>query len=338
VSNREASKERNIQMKAAEGEVENTDTVSDAAHDALNFKEEAMTNNNRKMRTVAGVVSSAETLEGEGFLVHRPFPTYALSEFDPFLLLDEMGPKDLAPGEAKGAPDHPHRGFETVTYMLEGRMEHKDSQGHAGKLMPGDVQWMTAGAGVVHSEMPEREFARSGGRLHGFQLWVNLPRRDKWTRPRYQEIPAEKIPTARTEDGLVTVKVIAGESLGAHAVVETRTPIMYLHFTLQPGGRVTQPVSAEYNAFAYIVEGEGRFGIDDERAVRGQMVMFAQDGDGVTIENGADAKSPLGVLLIAGVPINEPVARYGPFVMNTQEEIYQAVEDYRSGRMGEINF
>src|SRR5712675_1947971 len=148
----------------------------------------------QKIRTVSGIVNGVETLEGGGFLVHRPFPTYALSEFDPFLLLDEMGPKDLAPGEAKGAPDHPHRGFETVTYMLEGRMQHKDSRGHAGKLTPGDVQWMTAGAGVVHSEMPEPEFARDGGRLHAFQLWVNLPQRDKMTRPRYQEIPANKIP------------------------------------------------------------------------------------------------------------------------------------------------
>jgi redox-sensitive bicupin YhaK (pirin superfamily) len=291
-----------------------------------------------RIRTIAGVVNSVETLEGEGFLVHRPFPTHVLAEFDPFLLLDEMGPKDLAPGEARGAPDHPHRGFETVTYMLAGRMQHKDSHGHAGMLTPGDVQWMTAGAGVVHSEMPEREFARTGGRLHGFQLWVNLPGRDKMTRPRYQEIPAEKIPMARTADGLVTVNVIAGQSLGARAVIETRTPIMYLHFTLKPGGRVAQPVPAEYNGFAYVVEGEGRFGAGGERATRGQMVMFAQDGDEVIIENPASAGSPLSVLLIAGVPLGEPIARYGPFVMSTREEIYQAIEDYRSGRMGEINF
>src|ERR1043165_4937329 len=146
-----------------------------------------------KGRAVAAVVDAVETLEGEGFHVRRPFPRRGLSFFDPFLLLDEMGPMDLAPGEAKGAPDHPHRGFETATYMLSGRMEHKDSQGKAGRLGPGDVQWMTAGAGVVHSEMPEREFARAGGRMHGFQLWVNLPRRDKMTRPRYQEIPAARI-------------------------------------------------------------------------------------------------------------------------------------------------
>src|SRR5881392_3118726 len=166
-------------------------------------------------RTVAGIVNSIETLEGAGFLVRRPFPKPAFSEFDPFLLLDEMGPMDVAPGEAKGAPDHPHRGFETVTYMLSGEMEHKDSQGHAGSLSPGDVQWMTAGAGVVHSEMPSAEFQREGGRLHGFQLWVNLPQQKKMMQPRYQEIPSANIPTARTKDGLVSVRVIAGESLGA---------------------------------------------------------------------------------------------------------------------------
>jgi redox-sensitive bicupin YhaK (pirin superfamily) len=247
-----------------------------------------------------------------------------------------MGPKDLAPGEAKGAPDHPHRGFETVTYMLEGRMQHKDSQGHAGKLTPGDVQWMTAGAGVVHSEMPEEQFARAGGRLHGFQLWVNLPRGDKMMKPRYQEIPAAKIPVGRTEDGLVTVRVIAGESLGARAVIETRTPIIYLHFTIQPGPGVVQQVPAEYNGFAYVVKGTGLFGAQAEAALRGQMVMFGQDGESVRIEN--TSEGPLEVLLIAGVPLREPVARYGPFVMNTQQEIYQAVEDYRSGRMGEISF
>ena len=297
-----------------------------------------MTDKHRNVRSIARIVQSVETLEGEGFLVHRPFPTAALADFDPFLLLDEMGPKDLAAGEAKGAPDHPHRGFETVTYMLEGRMEHKDSQGNAGRLTPGDVQWMTAGAGVVHSEMPERQFAQAGGRLHGFQLWVNLPRRDKMTRPRYQEIPAAQIPTAQNEDGRVTVKVIAGQSLGVSAVVETRTPIIYLHFTLQPGGRILQSVPAAYNAFAYVVGGAGRFGPGDAQATRGQMVMFAGDGDEVSIENAADATAPLSVLLIAGLPLGEPVARYGPFVMNTKEEIYQAFADYRSGRMGEINF
>ncbi len=288
-------------------------------------------------RTVAGVVNSIETLEGGGFLVHRPFPKASLSEFDPFLLLDEMGPITVAPNQAKGAPDHPHRGFETVTYMLSGEMEHKDSQGHSGKLSAGDVQWMTAGAGVIHSEMPSAEFQRLGGTLHGFQLWVNLPQPDKMMKPRYQEIPGSQIPKAISADGLVTVSVIAGEALGQKAVIETRTPIIYLHYRIKPGGVVTQHVPHTYNAFAYVVDGEGLFGAESERAGDGQMVLFAQDGDEVRIENPSDAKATLEVLLIAGVPLNEPIARYGPFVMNTEEEIYQAIEDYRLGKMGSIN-
>jgi redox-sensitive bicupin YhaK (pirin superfamily) len=288
-------------------------------------------------RTVAGVVNSIETLEGEGFLVRRPFPQASFSDFDPFMLLDEMGPMELVPGEAKGAPDHPHRGFETVTYLLSGDMEHRDSRGHAGRLRPGDVQWMTAGSGVIHSETPAREFARTGGRMHGFQLWVNLPKRDKMMNPRYQEIPNSRIPRATSADGRVTVSVIAGEAMGEKAVIETRTPIIYLHYRIEPGGTATQQVPSDYNAFAYVVEGAGLFGAEGERAGRGQMVRFAQDGDEVRLENSADAKAMLEVLLIAGVPLNEPVARYGPFVMNTQAEIRQAIEDYRLGRMGAIN-
>jgi len=290
-----------------------------------------------KGRTVAGIVNSIETLEGGGFLVRRPFPKASFSDFDPFLLLDEMGPVDVAPGEAKGAPDHPHRGFETVTYMLSGEMEHKDSAGHAGRLKSGDVQWMTAGAGVVHGEMPSPEFLRDGGRMHGFQLWVNLPQRDKMVKPRYQEIPSSRIPKATSPDGLVSVSVIAGEAMGERAVIETRTPIIYLHYRLAPGGVAKQQVPRAYNSFAYVVEGAGLFGAEGERGADGQMVMFAPDGDEVRIENPADAKAALEVLLIAGVPLNEPIARYGPFVMNTEAEIHQAFEDYRRGRMGAIN-
>jgi redox-sensitive bicupin YhaK (pirin superfamily) len=196
---------------------------------------------------------------------------------------------------------------------------------------------MTAGAGVIHAEMPAREFARTGGRMHGFQLWVNLPKRDKMMKPRYQEIPGSQIPKATSADGLVTVSVIAGEALGEKAVIETRTPIIYLHYKIQPGGVATQQVPGAYNAFGYVVEGEGLFGAESERAGDGQMVLFAQDGDEVRIENPADATATLEVLLIAGVPLNEPVARYGPFVMNTEGEIRQAIEDYQQGRMGEIN-
>jgi len=287
-------------------------------------------------RSVAGVVNSIETLEGGGFLVRRPFPQASFSEFDPFLLLDEMGPMEVEPGEAKGAPDHPHRGFETVTYLLSGEMEHKDSRGHAGRLTPGDVQWMTAGAGVVHSEMPSAAFQRDGGRMHGFQLWVNLPQREKMTKPRYQEIPRARIPEAKSADGLVTVRVIAGEAMGQQALIETHTPIVYLHYSIEPGGVFEQRVPAEYNTFAYIIDGAGLFGAERERAGDGQMVLFAQDGDAIRIENPTTAEERLELLVIAGVPLNEPVARYGPFVMNTEREIRQAFEDYVRGRMGAI--
>lgn len=181
--------------------------------------------------SISRIINSEETTEGGGFVVHRTFPTNALLDFDPFLLLDEMGPKDWKPGEAKGAPDHTHRGFETVTYMLEGKFEHKDSRGNSGKLGPGDVQWMTAGAGVVHSEMPEKEFLRRGGRLHALQLWVNLPQHDKMIKPRYQDVLSAKIPVAQNKDGSIKVKVIAGEALGSRVVIETQTPIFYLLYS-----------------------------------------------------------------------------------------------------------
>src|ERR1051325_7237618 len=173
------------------------------------------------IRSVSRIIKAIPTLEGAGFLVHRPFPTNTLSDFDPFLLLDEMGPMEVRPGDAKGAPDHPHRGFETVTYMLSGSFRHKDSQGHEGKLNPGDVQWMTAGRGVIHSEEPSEEFQKTGGTLHGVQLWVNLPKSEKMIRPHYQEISAAKIPSAQTRDRKVRVRVIAGDALGARAIIET---------------------------------------------------------------------------------------------------------------------
>ena len=292
--------------------------------------------NQNKFRSVLRTIDSMETTEGEGFVVHRSFPNNVLLDFDPFLLLDEIGPKDLAPAEAKGAPDHPHRGFETVTYMLEGRFEHRDSQGHAGKLGPGDVQWMTAGSGVVHSEMPEKVFARNGGRLHGFQLWVNLPRKDKMAKPNYQEVSSSKIPFVN--NGNVTAKVIAGRALSARAVIMTRIPILYVHFTLQPGASAVQLVPKEYNTFAYVIGGQGVFGTDNNQKEvhRGQMVIFEKDGEQIEVKASKDTKSPFDILLIGGSPINEPIARYGPFVMNTKDEVYQAIQDYRNGLMGSI--
>jgi redox-sensitive bicupin YhaK (pirin superfamily) len=286
-------------------------------------------------RTIERTYPAVRTTEGGGFVVHRPFPTRMLMDFDPFLLLDEMGPVDYAPGEARGAPDHPHRGFETVTYVLEGQFGHKDSAGHSGTLHAGDVQWMTAGAGVVHSEMPDPSFVRTGGRVHGLQLWVNLPRRDKMIAPRYQEMPSPEIPVATSADGKVRVKVIAGEALGVKAAVETRTPILYQHFSLQPGATIRQPVPADYRVFAYGLSGKGFYGEGDARQEIDprKMVVFKNDGDSVTLAAGAE---PLEVLLLGGVPLKEPVVRYGPFVMNTEDEIRQAVVDYQAGRMGSI--
>jgi quercetin 2,3-dioxygenase len=285
-------------------------------------------------RTLERTYPAVRTTEGGGFVVHRPFPTRMLMDFDPFLLLDEMGPVDYAPGEAVGAPDHPHRGFETVTYALEGQFGHKDSAGHSGTLNPGDVQWMTAGAGVVHSEMPDPDFVRSGGRAHGLQLWVNLPRSDKMIAPRYQEIPSAQIPVATSEDGSVRVKVIAGEALGVKAAIETRTPILYQHFTLQPGAKIVHPVPPEYRVFAYGLSGKGLYGDARREIGAQQMVVFNNDGDTVTLAAGDE---PLDVLLLGGVPLKEPVVRYGPFVMNTEAEIREAVLDYQAGRMGQIS-
>jgi len=289
-------------------------------------------------RQVSRVMPSLRTVEGAGFVVHRPFPTRLMMDFDPFLLLDEMGPTDYAPGEAKGAPDHPHRGFETVTYQLEGAFAHADSQGHRGALNAGDVQWMTAGSGIVHSEMPEPGFAQRGGRMHGLQLWVNLPRRDKMMAPRYQEIPSAQIPTATAQNGAIRVKVIAGEALGVKAAINTRTPILYQHFTLAPGTVLSHPVPANFRVFAYPLSGTGVFGVDAQgqniSATARQMVIFDNQGEHLEITAGLDA--PLDFLLLGGVPLNEPVVRYGPFVMNSEEEIRQAVVDYQSGRMGSI--
>jgi len=289
-----------------------------------------------KTRSILQVTNAKTTLEGEGFMVHRAFPNGSLREFDPFLLLDEMGPIEISSGESKGAPDHPHRGFETVTYMIDGVFEHKDSQGHSGKIKTGDVQWMTAGSGVIHSEMPEKEFVQKGGTLHGFQLWINLPKKDKMMKPRYQELPSKKIPTAQN-DG-VQVKIIAGESMGEKAVIETRTPIMYLHFTLQPNAQVVQIIPQNYNVFVYVINGEGLFGDKQISAHKEQIVLFEQDGNEIAIKASNNISSLLDVLLIAGVPLGEPVVRYGPFVMNTEGEIKQAILDYNTGKMGKIDF
>lgn len=286
-------------------------------------------------RPIQHIVTAPRQKEGGGFIVRRPLPAQGLAHFDPFLLIDEMGPVQYGPGEAIGAPDHPHRGFETVTYLLQGEFEHKDSVGHHGVLKPGDVQWMTAGSGVVHSEMPSRRILEQGGPMHGFQIWVNLPARLKMTPPRYQEVPNENIPTATSADGLAHVTVIAGEALGVKAVIDTHTPIVYQDWTLKPGADVFLEVDSDHNAGVYVFLGNLLVGSELQRVTDGQMAVLGP-GSGIrfTVPSGETSKARF--LLLAGVPIGESVTRYGPFVMTTNEELQQAVDDYQNGRMGRI--
>lgn len=288
-----------------------------------------MTTQSDNTRQVAKIVTAHRQREGGGFIVRRPFPGAGLRHADPFLLLDEMGPVDYGPGEAIGAPDHPHRGFETVTYVLDGEMEHADSADHRGRLGPGDVQWMTAGRGIVHSEMPSEGMRQRGGRMHGFQIWVNLPARAKMTAPHYQEIPRAGIPEAATPDGLASVHVLAGEALGAKAVIETTTPIGLLHWIFAPGASVDVPVPPDHAAHLYVFEGAVR--VAGREVTDGQLAILG-DGNSVHIEAAARAQA----LLLSGVPLREPVVQYGPFVMNTEREIIEAVEDYQAGRLGAI--
>ena len=285
-----------------------------------------------QVREVDRVVTAHKQREGGGFIVRRPVPSLGVELVDPFLLIDEMGPVDYRPGEAVGAPDHPHRGFETVTYVLEGEFEHEDSAGHRGALRAGDVQWMTAGAGIIHAEMPSARIREQGGRVHGFQIWVNLPARLKLTRPRYQEIAAATIPRAETADGKARVRVIAGEALGARAVIDTHTPIVYQDWSIDPGADVTVPLPRDHAALAYVFEGAVRVGDGDRTVEDGRMAVLGP-GDAVRFRGAA---VPGRLLLLGGVPLREPVARYGPFVMNTEAEIVAAARDFQSGRMGEI--
>lgn len=291
-----------------------------------------MTADRSDVRETTRLVTAHRQREGAGFIVRRPVPTPGLDVADPFLLLDEMGPVDYGPGEAVGAPDHPHRGFETITYMLEGEFEHEDSAGHRGVLRAGDVQWMTAGAGIVHSEMPSQQIREKGGRVHGFQIWVNLPAKLKMTRPRYQEVSASGIPEAKSEDGRARVRVIAGEALGVRAVIDTHIPIVYQDWTIDSGADVTTPLPRQQQAFAYVFQGSVLVGGEGREVHDGQLALLGP-GDAVRFRG---TRGGGRVLLLAGVPIKEPVARYGPFVMNTQQELADAVRDYQSGRMGEI--
>ena len=242
-----------------------------------------------------------------------------------------MGPADNAPGEAKGAPDHPHRGFETVTYMLDGEIEHADSVGNCGVIHPGEVQWMTAGSGIVHSEMPTAEILRNGGRVHGFQLWVNLPRSAKMHRPRYQNLTKDRIPIVDIEGGQAVV--IAGEAYDTPGAAETFLPVTYVHISLEPGASTRLDAPGDQIAFLYIFGGDATVLPSKQTAVDGDTVFFDAEPGPLSFEAGAS-----GVDMIVGIaePLNEPVVRYGPFVMNTKAEIYKAFDDYNAGLMGSI--
>lgn len=274
---------------------------------------------------------SVNTLEGAGFRVRRPFPTFELDHFGPFLLLDEMGPADNAPGEAKGAPDHPHRGFETVTYMLDGELEHKDSVGNRGLIRPGDVQWMTAGAGIVHSEMPSEAIMQEGGRTHGFQLWVNLPADAKMRRPRYQELTSKDFPVVELPGGRIIV--VSGNVAGAAGPADTHVPITYAHLVLDPHSDATIDLDPALLTFVYVFRGSGQVGHPGVPVRGGEVVLFEEGVGALVVRSGEQG---LQAMVGAGPRIDEPVVRYGPFVMNTRAEIAQAFADYQSGRMGSI--
>lgn len=277
-------------------------------------------------RAVVEVVQAHRTVEGGGFVVRRPFPTASLDHIDPFLLLDEMGPVEYGPGEAVGAPEHPHRGFETVTYLLHGAMEHRDSSGGVGTITPGGVQWMTAGSGVVHSELPPASMLKLGGKMHGFQLWVNLPAAKKMIAPRYQGFDAEEIVAHSLANGGV-MKVVAGEVAGVLGKVNTTSPVTYAHIEFASGDQVVWAPQEGHTALVHVFGGEVE--VNGEKAVDGQMVVMERSAGEVRVHSASGAS----VLLLGGEPLKEPVARYGPFVMNTQAEIAQAFEEYQAGTL-----
>jgi redox-sensitive bicupin YhaK (pirin superfamily) len=290
---------------------------------------------------VHSVTTAPRGLEGEGFPVRRAFAGVDQRLLDPFVHLDQMGEVDYAPGEPKGTPWHPHRGFETVTYMIDGEMAHQDSNGGGGLITNGDTQWMTAGAGILHIETPPEHVVLSGGLFHGFQLWVNLPSAKKWSPPRYQDIRGAKVGLLASADGGALVRVIAGSLPGVGAVTgpgSTYTPITLAHATISPGARLTLPWRADFNALVYALGGRGSVGTERRPLRSGQLAVFGP-GDVLSVQadDTQDSRSPeLDVLVLGGQPIREPVAWYGPFVMNTEQELLQAFEDFKAGRLGQI--
>lgn len=283
---------------------------------------------NLTARKILQIITSQSTVEGGGFKVRRPFPTQYVDHIDPFLLLDEMGPADYAPHKAVGAPSHPHRGFETVTYLLSGAMVHEDSIGTRAVIKPGGVQWMTAGSGVIHSELPTDDMMALGGRMHGFQLWVNLSADRKMIPPRYQGYDANELAQTRLPNGGL-LKVVAGTVLGVTGPVETTSPMTYAHAAMQANETIEWIPDASHTALVHVFDGEVT--VNDQKVVSGQMVVFERSTGTVKITTDVANVESAQVLILGGAPLNEPVVRYGPFVMNTRQEIVDAVNDYQNG-------
>lgn len=289
-------------------------------------------------RPVRSITTGPRGYEGEGFPVVRAFAGVSAADLDPFVHMDQLGEVEYEPGEPRGTDWHPHRGFETVTYMIDGRFAHQDSHGGGGLITDGATQWMTAGSGILHIETPPAELVESGGMFHGVQLWVNLPRRDKFATPRYQAIEGGEVKLLSSEDGGALVRVIAGDVDGHQGPGVTHTPITLAHASIQPGARLDIPWHREFNALVYVLSGRGTVGPARHPIRQGQLaVLGAGDRISVAADTGQDSHRPaLEVLLLGGKPIREPVVHYGPFVMNTKAELIQALEDYQAGKFGTV--
>ncbi len=289
-------------------------------------------------RPVRSITTGPHGYEGEGFPVVRAFAGVSTAALDPFVHMDQMGEVEYQPGEPRGTDWHPHRGFETVTYMIDGRFAHQDSHGGGGLITDGATQWMTAGAGILHIETPPAELVESGGLFHGIQLWVNLPKQDKFATPRYQAIEGTDVALLSSDDGGALIRVIAGQLDGHHGPGVTHTPITMAHSTIQPGARLNIPWNRDYNALVYVLSGRGSVGPIAHPIEQGQLVVLGP-GDRITVAAAPSQESrrpALEVLILGGRPIREPVVHYGPFVMNTKAELIEAVEDFQAGKFGSV--
>ena len=289
-------------------------------------------------RPVLAVTTAPSGFEGEGFPVRRAFAGINYKHLDPFIMMDQMGEVEYEAGEPKGTPWHPHRGFETVTYIIDGTFIHQDSHGGGGTITNGDTQWMTAGSGLLHIETPPESLVMSGGLFHGLQLWVNLPAKDKMQNPRYQDIRGGQVKLLTTADGGALLRVIAGELDGNEGPGITHTPITMVHATVRPGAEATLPWREDYNGLVYVLAGKGTVGTDRRPVHTGQTAVFGA-GSSLTVraDESQDGNTPdLVVVILGGRPIREPMAHYGPFVMNTKAELQQAFDDFQAGRLGVI--